>query len=185
MTRLKESYQTNIIDKMKHNFNYKNNLAVPHVSKVVINVGVGEAKENEKILSIVESDLKKLAGQKPVVTTARKAISGFKIRKGEKIGLKVTLRGKKMYDFIERLNSIAFPRIRDFRGLKKKGFDKQGNYNLGIKEHTVFPEIKYDKTQKVFGMQVTVTTTAKSDKEALELLTLLGFPFEKDRSSNG
>lgn len=185
MTRLKELYQTSIIKEMKQKFAYKNNLAVPRVSKVVVNVGVGEAKENEKVLDIIEADLKKIAGQKPVTTVARKAISGFKIRKGEKIGLKATLRGEKMFDFIERLNRIAFPRIRDFRGLKKKGFDKHGNYSLGIKEQTVFPEIKYDKAQKIFGMQVTITTTAKSDKEALELLSLLGFPFEKDRSSNG
>lgn len=185
MSRLKELYNSKVIPEMKQKFGYKNNLAVPKITKVVINSGVGEAKENPKILEIVNRDMMILTGQKPVATKARKAISGFKIRKGEKIGLKVTLRGNKMYDFLERLNCITFPRIRDFRGLKRAGFDHHGNYNLGIKEHTVFPEIKFDKAQKIFGLQITVATSAKTDQKALELLNLLGFPFEKIRSANG
>jgi large subunit ribosomal protein L5 len=178
MLSLKESYQKEITKKMIDKFKYKNVFSVPKVEKVVVNVGVGEARENPKILEFVEKDLSIIIGQKPAITKAKKAISGFKIRKGDKIGMKVTLRGKRMYDFLERLTRIALPRIRDFRGLSKKGFDGHGNYNLGLKEHAVFAEIKYDKTEKFFGFQVTVGTNAKSNEEAEELLTLMGFPFE-------
>jgi len=159
----------------------KNSHAVPMLKKVIIGVGAGEAKENPKIIDMIAKDLMIITGQKPVVTTAKKAISGFKIRQGEKIGLKTTLRGKKMYDFLERLVRISLPRIRDFRGLKTKGFDKNGNYNLGIKEHIVFPEIKFDKVQKNFGLQVTIVSSAKNANEGYELLSRLGFPFEKEK----
>lgn len=177
--RLKELYQKEIIPKMRERFGYKNNLAVPKIEKVIVSLGLGEAKENPKLLEMVERDLVVITGQKPIITKAKKAISGFKIKEGDKIGLKVTLRGEKMYDFLERLSRIALPRIRDFRGFKESGFDGQGNFNLGIKEQIVFPEIKYDKVEKFFGLQVTIKTNSKKDQKVRELLTLLGFPFEK------
>lgn len=179
--RLEEYYNKEIVPKMKEQFGIKNNFAVPRVVKVVINVGIGEAKTNPKIKEMVVHDLAQITGQKVVLTLAKKAISGFKIRSGDQVGVKVTLRGKRMYDFIERLSKIALPRIRDFRGLKSTGFDKNGNYSFGIKEHIVFPEIKYDKVEKIFSLQVTIQTSAKSDKIAKELLVLLGFPFSKEK----
>lgn len=177
--RLKERYTKEIIPKLKEKLNIKNTLAVPKVNKVIVSVGVGEAKENAKIMEMVEKDLVQITGQKSTATKAKKAISGFKIRAGEKIGLKVTLRGNKMYDYLERLINIALPRIRDFRGLKDSGFDGCGNYNLGLKEHIVFPEVKYDKVEKNFGFQTTINCNTSSNKHAKELLLALGFPFEK------
>lgn len=179
MQRLKDIYKKEIVNKLKEKFGYKNTLSVPMVKKVVINIGLGKAKENPKLIESFSRDLTAISGQKPLVTQAKKAISGFKIRQGEKNGLKVTLRGQRMYDFLERLSRISIPRIRDFRGLKYSGFDKYGNYSFGIKEHIVFPEIKYDKVEKMFGLGITINTTAKDDENAKELLTLLGFPFEK------
>lgn len=181
MLRIKELYKKEIIEKMIKEFGYKNCMQVPRIEKVVINVGIGECKDNPKLKDIYLNDLTLISGQKPVFTKARKAISGFKIRKNDQVGLKVTLRGKRMFDFIERLTRIVLPRIRDFRGLKITGFDGNGNYNLGIKEHIVFPEIKYDKTEKIFGLQVTIKTNTKSNKEAFALLKYLGFPFEKQK----
>ena len=187
MIGLKEQYEKEIISKMQNIFGYKNKMDVPKIEKVVINNGVGEAKLNPKLLEIAKKDIMTITGQKPLITRAKKAISGFKLRRGDEIGLKVTFRGQRMYDFLERLNRIALPRIRDFRGLKISGFDGNGNYNMGVKEHIVFPEIKYDKTEKVFGLGISIKTNAKSDNEALELLKLFGFPFEKNqpRSKNG
>lgn len=177
--KLKEKYTKEIIGLMKTKFAFTNNMATPRVEKVVVNIGLGEAKENPKLIDVVLKDLKTITGQKPLVTKAKKAIAGFKIRAGQNIGLKVTLRDERMYDFLERVSKIALPRIRDFRGLKNKGFDGNGGYSFGIKEHIVFPEIKYDKVEKVTGMQITIKTNAKTNDEAKELLTLLGFPFEK------
>ena len=179
MLDIKTLYNTEITKKMSEKFGYKNTLAVPKVNKVVINVGLGESKENPKFTEIATKEIIVITGQKPALTKAKKAISGFKIRQGDKVGLKVTLRGRRMYDFLERLVRISLPRIRDFRGLKIAGFDSNGNYNIGIKEHIVFPEIQYDKVEKIFGLQVTINTTAKNNDEARELLTLIGFPFEK------
>jgi len=177
-----ESYDAlnkKIFTSFKDKFGYANILSIPKITKIVVSMGIGEARENPKVMDIALKDLGILTGQKPLVTKAKKAVSGFKIRQGDSVGLKVTLRGKRMREFIDRLSRITLPRIRDFRGLKLAGFDKQGNYNLGIKEHVVFPEIKYDKAEKVFGLQVTFTTTAKNKEEAKELLILSGFPFEK------
>ena len=179
MLKLKEIYQKEVIDKMKKEFGYKNTFEVPKIEKIVMNVGIGKSKEDPKIFDFITNGLMIITGQKPAATKAKKAIAGFKIRKGDKIGLKTTLRGQRMYDFLERLIRISLPRIRDFRGLKINGFDKKGNYNFGIKEHIIFAEIKYDKTEKFFGVQICIKTTAKNDKEAKELLTFLGFPFEK------
>jgi len=175
----KDLYKNEIADAMMKKFGYKNVNEIPKLSKIVINMGVGEAKENSKVLDSAVSDLTKIAGQKPVVTKAKKSIANFKIREGMPIGCKVTLRGDKMYDFAERLIALALPRVRDFRGGNPNAFDGRGNYALGIKEQLIFPEIEYDQIDKVRGMDIIFVTTAKTDEEARELLTMFGMPFAK------
>ena len=179
MSRLKETYLNEIIPEMTKKFNYTNTMQVPKLNKIVINMGVGEAKENSKILDSAISDLEIIAGQKAVVTKAKKSVANFKLREGQSIGCKVTLRGEKMYDFLDRLVNLALPRVRDFRGVNPNAFDGRGNYALGIKEQLIFPEIEYDKVDKVRGMDIIFVTTAESDEEARELLAQFGMPFQK------
>ena len=179
MSRLKEHYQNEIVDAMIKKFGYKNIMEVPKLDKVVINMGVGEAKENAKVLESAIADMEKIAGQKAVVTRAKNSVANFKIREGMAIGCKVTLRGEKMYEFVDRLINLALPRVRDFRGVNPNAFDGRGNYALGIKEQLIFPEIEYDKIDKVRGMDVIFVTTAKTDEEARELLRLFNMPFAK------
>ncbi|QHQ60593.1 50S ribosomal protein L5 [Anaerocolumna sedimenticola] len=179
MTRLKETYLNEIIDGMTKKFGYKNVMEVPKLDKIVINMGVGEAKDNSKLLDAAIKDMEIIAGQKAVVTKAKKSVANFKIREGMPIGCKVTLRGDKMYEFADRLINLALPRVRDFRGVNGNAFDGRGNYSLGIKEQVIFPEIEYDKIDKVRGMDIIFVTTAKTDEEARELLTLFGMPFKK------
>ena len=179
MSRLKEQYQNEIVDAMIKKFGYKNIMEVPKLDKVVINMGVGEAKENAKVLESAIADMEKIAGQKAVVTKAKKSVANFKIREGMPIGCKVTLRGEKMYEFVDRLINLALPRVRDFRGVNPNAFDGRGNYALGIKEQLIFPEIEYDKIDKVRGMDVIFVTTAKTDEEARELLKQFNMPFAK------
>ena len=179
MTRLKETYLNEIMDGMTKKFGYKNVMEVPKLNKIVINMGVGEAKDNSKLLDAAIKDMEIIAGQKAVVTKAKKSIANFKIREGMPIGCKVTLRGDKMYEFADRLINLALPRVRDFRGVNGNAFDGRGNYSLGIKEQVIFPEIEYDKIDKVRGMDIIFVTTAKTDEEARELLTLFGMPFKK------
>lgn len=179
MERLKEVYQNEIIDAMMKKFEYKNVMEVPKLNKVVINMGVGEAKENAKVLESAIKDMEIIAGQKAVTTKAKNSIANFKLREGMAIGCKVTLRGKKMYEFVDRLINLALPRVRDFRGVNPNAFDGRGNYALGIKEQLIFPEIEYDKVDKVRGMDVIFVTTAKTDEEARELLTQFNMPFTK------
>ena len=179
MARLKELYQNEIIDAMIKKFGYKNIMEVPKLDKVVINMGVGEAKENAKVLESAVADMEKIAGQKAVITRAKNSVANFKIREGMPIGCKVTLRGEKMYEFVDRLINLALPRVRDFRGVNPNAFDGRGNYALGIKEQLIFPEIEYDKIDKVRGMDVIFVTTAKTDEEARELLTQFNMPFAK------
>mgnify|MGYP000342540695 FL=1 len=179
MSRLKEQYQNEIVDAMIKKFGYKNIMEVPKLDKVVINMGVGEAKENAKVLESAIADMEKIAGQKAVVTRAKNSVANFKIREGMPIGCKVTLRGEKMYEFVDRLINLALPRVRDFRGVNPNAFDGRGNYALGIKEQLIFPEIEYDKVDKVRGMDVIFVTTANTDEEARELLTQFNMPFTK------
>lgn len=179
MTRLKETYLNEIVDAMAKKFGYKNKMQVPKLEKIVINMGVGEAKENSKVLDAAMAELEIISGQKPVVTKAKNSIANFKLREGMPIGCKVTLRGDKMYEFLDRLVNLALPRVRDFRGVSPDSFDGRGNYALGIKEQLIFPEIEYDKVDKIRGMDVIVVTTAESDEEARELLTQFGMPFKK------
>ena len=179
MSRLKEQYQNEIVDAMIKKFGYKNIMEVPKLDKVVINMGVGEAKENAKALESAIADMEKIAGQKAVVTRAKNSVANFKIREGMPIGCKVTLRGEKMYEFVDRLINLALPRVRDFRGVNPNAFDGRGNYALGIKEQLIFPEIEYDKIDKVRGMDVIFVTTAKTDEEARELLKQFNMPFAK------
>ena len=179
MSRLKEQYQNEIVDAMIKKFGYKNIMEVPKLDKVVINMGVGEAKENAKVLESTIADMEKIAGQKAVVTRAKNSVANFKIREGMPIGCKVTLRGEKMYEFVDRLINLALPRVRDFRGVNPNAFDGRGNYALGIKEQLIFPEIEYDKIDKVRGMDVIFVTTAKTDEEARELLKQFNMPFAK------
>ena len=179
MSRLKEQYQNEIVDAMIKKFGYKNIMEVPKLDKVVINMGVGEAKDNAKLLESAIADMEKIAGQKAVVTRAKNSVANFKIREGMPIGCKVTLRGKKMYEFVDRLINLSLPRVRDFRGVNPNAFDGRGNYALGIKEQLIFPEIEYDKIDKVRGMDVIFVTTAKTDEEARELLTQFNMPFAK------
>jgi large subunit ribosomal protein L5 len=179
LTRLKETYKNEIIDGMTKKFSYKNVMEVPKLNKIVINMGVGEAKDNTKLLDAAVKDLETIAGQKVVITKAKKSIANFKLRAGVPIGCKVTLRGEKMYEFADRLINLALPRVRDFRGISMNAFDGRGNYALGIKEQIIFPEIEFDKVDKVRGMDVIFVTTAKTDEEARELLTLFGMPFKK------
>ena len=179
MSRLKEQYQNEIIDAMIKKFGYKNIMEVPKLDKVVINMGVGEAKDNAKLLDAAIADMEKITGQKAVVCKAKKSVANFKIREGMPIGCKVTLRGDKMYEFVDRLVNLALPRVRDFRGVNPNAFDGRGNYALGIKEQLIFPEIEYDKVDKVRGMDVIFVTTAKTDEEARELLKQFNMPFTK------
>ena len=179
MSRLKEQYQNEIVDAMVKKFGYKNIMEVPKLDKVVINMGVGEAKDNAKLLESAIADMEKIAGQKAVVTRAKNSVANFKIREGMPIGCKVTLRGEKMYEFVDRLINLALPRVRDFRGVNPNAFDGRGNYALGIKEQLIFPEIEYDKIDKVRGMDVIFVTTAKTDEEARELLKQFNMPFAK------
>jgi len=179
LSRLKEQYQNEIVDAMIKKFGYKNIMEVPKLDKVVINMGVGEAKDNAKLLESAIADMEKIAGQKAVVTRAKNSVANFKIREGMPIGCKVTLRGEKMYEFVDRLINLSLPRVRDFRGVNPNAFDGRGNYALGIKEQLIFPEIEYDKVDKVRGMDVIVVTTAETDEEARELLTQFGMPFKK------
>ncbi len=179
MSRLKEMYSTEIMDAMKNKFGYKNVMQIPKLEKVVINMGVGEARENAKVLDAAVKDLETITGQKAVVTRAKKSVANFKLREGMPIGCKVTLRGEKMYEFVDRLVNLALPRVRDFRGVNPDAFDGRGNYALGIKEQLIFPEIEYDKIDKVRGMDIIFVTTAETDEEARELLRLFGMPFKK------
>ena len=177
MSRLKDQYQNEIIDAMTKKFGYKNIMEVPKLSKIVINMGVGEAVGNSKALEAAVSDMTQIAGQKPVITKAKKSIAAFKVRQGMPLGAKVTLRGDRMYYFLDKLMNLALPRVRDFRGVSATAFDGRGNYALGLKEQLIFPEIEYDKIDKVRGMDIIIVTTAKTDEEARELLRLLGMPF--------
>ena len=177
MSRLKEKYTNEIVSNLIEKFGYKNQMQVPKVEKIVINMGVGEAKDNVKTLEAAVNDLQLISGQKPVVCRAKKSISNFKLRENMPIGCKVTLRKNRMYDFIDKLLNVALPRVRDFRGVNPNSFDGRGNYNMGVKEQIIFPEIEYDKIDKVRGMDIVFVTTAKTDEEAYELLKLLGLPF--------
>ena len=180
MTRLNEIYSNEITDGMIKKFGYTNKMQVPKLDKIVINMGVGEAKDNAKALETAAKDMEIISGQKPVITKAKKSIANFKLREGVSIGCKVTLRGNKMYEFADRLINLALPRVRDFRGVNPNAFDGRGNYALGIKEQVIFPEIEYDKIDKVRGMDIIFVTTANTDEEARELLTLFGMPFSKN-----
>jgi large subunit ribosomal protein L5 len=179
MNRLKEKYLKEVIPALMSKFNYKSIMQVPKIEKIVINMGVGDAVQNPKALDSAVEELTLIAGQKPVVTRAKKSIAGFRLRAGMPIGAKVTLRGERMYEFLDKLISVSLPRVRDFRGVSKKSFDGRGNYTLGIKEQLIFPEIDYDKVNKVRGMDIVIVTTAETDEEARELLALLGMPFQK------
>ena len=177
MNRLQERYEKEVVPAMMEKFGYKNIMQVPKIEKVVINMGVGEAKDNPKVLESAVSDLQIIAGQKPVLTRAKKSVANFKIRENMALGCKVTLRKTNMYEFVDKLVSIALPRVRDFRGVSAKAFDGRGNYSLGIKEQLIFPEIEYDKVDKVRGMDIIFVTSANTDEEARELLRFLGLPF--------
>ena len=179
MSRLKEQYQNEIVDAMIKKFGYKNIMEVPKLDKIVINMGVGEAKENAKLLEAAIKDMEAITGQKAITTKAKNSVANFKIREGMAIGCKTTLRGDKMYEFMDRLINLALPRVRDFRGVNPNAFDGRGNYALGIKEQLIFPEIEYDKVDKVRGMDIIFVTTAKTDEEARELLTQFNMPFAK------
>ena len=178
--RLKKEYDDTIVKAMTEKFGYKNPLEVPKLEKIVINMGVGEATQDKKKVDVAAQEMELIAGQKPVVTKAKKSIAQFKLREGMPIGCKVTLRRERMYEFLDRLITVAMPRIRDFRGLNPKSFDGRGNYAMGLKEQIIFPEISYDRIDKVRGMDIIVTTTAKTDEEARELLRLFNFPFKGD-----
>ena len=177
MSRLKDLYNDEIVDALTKKFGYKNVMEVPKLDKIVINMGVGEAKDNAKLLESAVKDLETITGQKAVLTRAKKSVANFKIREGLAIGCKVTLRGERMYEFLDRLVNLALPRVRDFRGVNPNSFDGRGNYSLGIKEQLIFPEIEYDKVDKIRGMDICICTTASTDEEAKELLTLVGAPF--------
>lgn len=179
MARLKEFYTSTVVPELMKQFGYKSIMEVPRIEKITLNMGVGEAVADKKVMEHAVSDLAKIAGQKPVVTVARKSIAGFKIRDNYPVGCKVTLRREQMFEFLDRLVTIALPRVRDFRGVSGKSFDGRGNYNMGVREQIIFPEIEYDKIDKVRGMDVIFVTTAKTDEEARELLRLMGMPFAK------
>jgi large subunit ribosomal protein L5 len=182
LPRLREKYQSNVRKALIEKFNYANVHQVPRLEKVVINMSVGEAISNSKVLEVATRELTAISGQKPVITKAKKSIAAFKLREGMPIGCKVTLRGERMYVFLDKLFNIVLPRIRDFRGLPRKSFDGRGNYNLGLKEQLVFPEINFDKVDKARGMDIVIVTTAKNDEEATEFLTQMGLPLQKDRA---
>jgi|TARA_A100001391_G_scaffold34463_1_gene18777 large subunit ribosomal protein L5 len=179
VSRLKDYYRETVVKQLQDEFNYKSVMEVPRITKITLNMGVGEALTDKKVLENAMADMEKIAGQKPVVTKAKKSVAGFKVREGWPIGCKVTLRADRMYDFLDRLITISIPRIRDFRGLNPKSFDGQGNYSMGIKEQIIFPEIEYDRIDKLRGMDVTITTTAKNAEESRALLTAFKFPFRK------
>ena len=179
MNRLKEKYTKEIVPSLKEKFSYKSVMQVPKLEKIVINIGAGDASHNSKAMEACMNDLEVITGQKPVVTKAHKSIAGFKIREGQKVGCKVTLRGEQMYNFLDKLIAVAIPRVRDFRGLSRKAFDGRGNYTIGIKEQLIFPEIEFDNVVKVRGMDIVLVTTAKTNDEALALLEELGVPFRK------
>ncbi|MEC2073938.1 50S ribosomal protein L5 [Alkalihalophilus marmarensis] len=179
MNRLKEKYSTEIVPSLVEKFNYSSVMAVPKLEKIVVNMGVGDAVSNAKALDKAVEELAEITGQKPLITKAKKSIAGFKLREGMPIGAKVTLRGERMYQFLDKLVSVSLPRVRDFRGVSKKAFDGRGNYTLGVKEQLIFPEIDYDKVDKVRGMDVVIVTTANTDEEARELLSQMGMPFQK------
>ena len=177
MARLKEKYNVEVTKALMEKFEYKNVMQLPRVEKIVLNMGLGEAIANARALENAVEDMTTIAGQKPVVTRAKKSIAGFKLREGMPIGVKVTLRGDRMYEFLDRLANIALPRVRDFRGISPKSFDGRGNYTMGVKEQLIFPEIEYDKVDKIRGMDITIVTSALTDEEALELLKQMGMPF--------
>lgn len=179
MNQLKEKYQEEVVPSLVEKFNYKSVMEVPGIEKIVINMGVGDAVQNAKALDSAVEELTLISGQKPVITRAKKSIAGFRLREGMPIGAKVTLRGTRMYEFLQKLIGVALPRVRDFRGISKKAFDGRGNYTLGIKEQLIFPEIDYDKVNKVRGMDIVIVTTSNTDEEARELLAQLGMPFQK------
>ena len=177
--RLKETYDNVVFDQLKEKFQYKNVMEVPKLEKITINMGLGEAKDNSKVLESAVNEIALISGQRPVVTKAKKSIANFKVRQGMPVGAKVTLRGDRMYEFADKFFNIALPRVRDFKGVSKNAFDGRGNYSMGIKEQLIFPEIEYDKVETIKGMNIVFTTTAKTDEEAMALLELLGMPFEK------
>ncbi|OEH93200.1 50S ribosomal protein L5 [Bacillus solimangrovi] len=179
MNRLKEKYQKEVTPSLVEKFNYSSVMQTPKLEKIVINMGVGDAVQNAKALDTAVEELTQITGQKPVVTRAKKSIAGFRLREGMPIGCKVTLRGERMYEFLDKLVSVSLPRVRDFRGVSKKAFDGRGNYTLGVKEQLIFPEIDYDQVNKVRGMDIVIVTTANTDEEARELLTQFGMPFKK------
>ena len=179
VARLKQKYDSEVVSKLQEEYKYGSVMEVPHLEKVVINVGVGDATQNSKLLEDAVRDLTIISGQKPVITKAKKSIASFKLREGQSIGCKVTLRGNRMYEFLDKLFTISLPRVRDFRGVSKNSFDGKGNYTLGVKEQLIFPEIDFDKVSKIRGMDIVIVTTAKSDKEAYTLLEALGMPFHK------
>jgi large subunit ribosomal protein L5 len=179
VSRLKQYYRDTVVKQLKDEFNYKSVMEVPRITKITLNMGVGEALTDKKVLENAMADMEKIAGQKPVVCNARKSVAGFKVREGWPIGCKVTLRGDRMYDFLDRLITISIPRVRDFRGLNPKSFDGQGNYSMGIKEQIIFPEIEYDRIDKLRGMDITINTSAKNAEESRALLAAFKFPFRK------
>jgi len=179
MARLKEMYKSDVAPALMKKYSYKSVMEIPKIEKVVINVGAGEARENSKVIDAISRDIATITGQKPYICKARKSVANFKLREGMNIGVKVTLRGERMYEFIDRFFNVALPRVRDFRGINPNSFDGRGNYNMGLKEQLIFPEIEFDKIDKVRGMDICFVTTAKTDEEARELLTLMGAPFSK------
>ena len=179
MARLKQTYTAEVAPALMKKFEYKSPMQIPRLDKVVLNIGAGDAKENAKVIDTIIADLTLITGQKAVPTYAKKSVANFKLRAGQKIGAKVTLRGERMYEFIDRLFNLSLPRVRDFKGINPNGFDGRGNYSLGLKEQLIFPEVEYDKVEKIRGMDIVFVTTAKTDEEARELLTLMGAPFAK------
>ncbi|OZU87256.1 50S ribosomal protein L5 [Virgibacillus indicus] len=179
MNELKQKYQDEVVSSLMNKFNYKSVMQVPAIEKIVINMGVGDAVQNSKALDAAVEELALISGQKPMVTRAKKSIAGFRLREGMPIGAKVTLRGERMYEFLQKLIAVSLPRVRDFRGISKKAFDGRGNYTLGVKEQLIFPEINYDKVNKVRGMDIVIVTTSNTDEEARELLAQFGMPFQK------
>ena len=180
MSRFAEIYKNEVAPALMNKFNYKSTMQIPRFNKIVINVGAGDAKDNAKVIDSIIDEISMIAGQKAVPTYARKSVANFKLREGVKIGVKVTLRGERMYEFMDRLFTFALPRVRDFKGINPNGFDGRGNYSMGLKEQLIFPEIEYDKVDKIRGMDITFVTTATTDEEAKELLTLMGAPFAKN-----
>ena len=180
MPRLRDKYQSDVAPALMKKFNYKSPMQIPKIDKIIVNVGCGEAKENAKILDAVVADITAITGQKAVITRARKSVANFKLREGQPVGVKVTLRSDRMWEFLDRLFNIALPRVRDFRGINPNSFDGRGNYSFGVKEQLIFPEIEYDKIDKIRGMDIAICTTANTDEEARELLSLMGAPFSKN-----